>query len=68
MRVNLRLSHAVAVPASVILALVLLTATQATQRDIPASIGISNFGCINENLYRGAQPGRRDYADLPHSA
>jgi protein tyrosine/serine phosphatase len=46
------------------MALVLLTATQAAQRDIPASIGISNFGCINENLYRGAQPGRRDYADL----
>jgi protein tyrosine/serine phosphatase len=30
----------------------------------PAVIRINNFGQINSNYYRGAQPERRDYADL----
>lgn len=30
----------------------------------PASIRINNFGQINNNYYRGAQPDRSDYADL----
>ena len=29
-----------------------------------SSIGIDNFGLINTNYYRGAQPEGRDYADL----
>jgi tyrosine-protein phosphatase SIW14 len=29
-----------------------------------AKVGIDNFGQINPNYYRGAQPERRDYADL----
>ena len=29
-----------------------------------ANIHINNFGQINDNYYRGAQPERRDYADL----
>ena len=29
-----------------------------------ANIRIDNFGMINENYYRGAQPDRSDYADL----
>ena len=27
-------------------------------------IGIKNFGCINPNLYRGAQPTEKDFQDL----
>ena len=29
-----------------------------------ATIHINNFGQMNDNYYRGAQPERRDYADL----
>ena len=64
MRVNLRRSRYLTVPASAILALALFTVSQAGQRDNSTNIRISNFGCINENFYRGAQPSRRDYADL----
>jgi protein tyrosine/serine phosphatase len=64
MRVSLRLSRFITVPASAILALVFFAAAQAAQRDNVANIRISNFGCINEKFYRGAQPARRDYADL----
>ena len=28
------------------------------------NLRIENFGCINENYYRGAQPSKKDYADL----
>lgn len=62
MRVNRKLSRSIAVPASAILSLVFFAAAQAAQRN--NSVGISNFGCINEKFYRGAQPGRRDYSDL----
>jgi tyrosine-protein phosphatase SIW14 len=30
----------------------------------PSSIRIDNFGCINPNFYRGAQPKGHDYSDL----
>lgn len=30
----------------------------------PAGIAIKNFGCVNENYYRGAQPEGKDYAAL----
>jgi len=40
-----------------------MTVTLAAQRDA-ARIRIKNFGCINENFYRGAQPRESDYADL----
>jgi len=30
----------------------------------PSSIRIDNFGCINPNYYRGAQPKGHDYSDL----
>src|SRR5258705_4521886 len=63
MRVNRKLSRSIAVPASAILSLVFFAAAQAAQRN-SVNIGISNFGCINEKYYRGAQPGKRDYADL----
>jgi protein tyrosine/serine phosphatase len=63
MRVNRNVSRAIAVPASAILALVLLTGVQAAQ-DGGLNIRINNFGTVNEKLYRGAQPNKRDLTDL----
>lgn len=63
MRVNRGLFHVLATGASVVCLLSTLTVTLAAQRDA-ANIRIKNFGCINENFYRGAQPRERDYADL----
>jgi protein tyrosine/serine phosphatase len=63
MRVNRNASRAIAVPASAILALVLLTGVQAAQRS-GLNIRIDNFGTVNEKLYRGAQPNKRDLTDL----
>jgi len=48
----------------VILILVLISVAQATQHDKSSQCRIKNFGCINENFYRGAQPKAQDYADL----
>lgn len=48
----------------VILVLVIISVAQAMQRDKSSQCRIKNFGCINENLYRGAQPKAQDYADL----
>lgn len=45
-------------------ALLLITAVQAAQRNESVKPGISNFGCINEKFYRGAQPKKDDYRDL----
>src|SRR6266446_3557663 len=44
-----------------------LAASSAVQASAPAkfaNIHIDNFGKINDNYYRGAQPDDRDYADL----
>src|SRR5439155_21912883 len=49
------------------LLVVLLGASAAAQNDGRATrsnVAIDNFGCINENYFRGAQPKGRDYADL----
>ncbi|HXI91641.1 MAG TPA: tyrosine-protein phosphatase [Blastocatellia bacterium] len=64
MRAFQRLSIASASTTAVVIALTILTAAQTTQRDKASNIQIKNFGCINEGLYRGAQPKERDYADL----
>jgi len=49
----------------VVTALAILSTAQTPQpTDKSSKIQIKNFGCINENLYRGAQPKERDYADL----
>ncbi len=32
--------------------------------NIPSTVSIENFGRINDNYYRGAQPDSEDYADL----
>jgi protein tyrosine/serine phosphatase len=63
MRVNRGLFHVLATGASVVCLLSTMTVTLAAQRDA-AKIRIRNFGCINENFYRGAQPRESDYADL----
>ena len=64
MRVNLYLSRALPAAAITALALAQLTVAQAAQRNGSQTTRISNFGCINENFYRGAQPKGRDYDDL----
>src|SRR6476660_7994972 len=64
MRAFQRLSVASMSATAVVIALAILTAAQTTQRDKASNIQIKNFGCINEGLYRGAQPKERDYADL----
>ena len=38
--------------------------TQAKDRGVPASHGITNFGQVNEHLYRGAQPNTNGIATL----
>jgi protein tyrosine/serine phosphatase len=45
-----------------ILALAISSIAQDKQSNL--NIKIKNFGCINENYYRGAQPKERDYKDL----
>jgi tyrosine-protein phosphatase SIW14 len=42
----------------------LLGASALTSAATPATIGIDNFGRINDAYYRGAQPQGRDYEDL----
>jgi tyrosine-protein phosphatase SIW14 len=64
MRAKRRFSQVFATSTAVALALTVLTAAQAAQREGLANIRIKNFGCINENFYRGAQPQKRDIADL----
>ena len=62
MRVNRSLFHVRATTVVVCLLSTLAVALSA-QRDA-SKIRIKNFGCINENFYRGAQPREKDYADL----
>ena len=64
MRARRTFSHAISTSAAVALALSLLTAAHAAQRNDFANIKIKNFGRINENYYRGAEPEHRDIADL----
>ena len=46
------------------LALAASVEAQTSRRDKLPNIGIDNFGHVNDNYYRGAQPAGRDYADL----
>lgn len=64
MRAFRRLSLVSTSTTALIIALAILSAAQTAQRDRSSKIQIKNFGCINESLYRGAQPKERDYADL----
>ena len=64
MRVSRSLLHVTAASCVVACSLTILTVASASQRDAFSSIRIKNFGCINENFYRGSQPRESDYADL----
>ena len=64
MRLKRRSSRLFAASTAVALALSILTAAQAAQRDDLANVRVKNFGRINENFYRGAQPQQRDIGDL----
>jgi len=64
MRVNRNFSRTLSAAAIAALALAQLTVAQAAQRNGSQKTRISNFGCINETFYRGAQPKGRDYDDL----
>ncbi len=46
------------------LALVMFAVAQAAQNGPSVKHHIKNFGCVNEKLYRGAQPQKCDYAEL----
>jgi tyrosine-protein phosphatase SIW14 len=63
MRINRNHSRTIAATIMAAVALALLTVAQAAQRDASAT-RVTNFGCINEKLYRGAQPKGSDYQDL----
>src|SRR2546427_2782169 len=63
MRLNRSFSYVLAT-ATAVVCLSTLTVSLAAQRDAISRIRIKNFGCINEKFYRGAQPGKRDYAAL----
>lgn len=62
MRVN-RNSIRVFVPAAVCLSMVVMASARVNNGEF-AHIRIQNFGCVNENYYRGAQPRGGDYAAL----
>ena len=52
----LTLSKSKTVKSSLLCLLLLITLPAAGQRGLPPSEGITNFGKINDRLYRGAQP------------
>lgn len=64
MRAFRRFSLVLTSTATVIIALVILSAAQTAQGDKSSKTQIRNFGCVNETFYRGAQPQEQDYADL----
>src|ERR1043165_9137841 len=50
--------------AAIILMLSVCALAETPRHEKLAKIQIKNFGCINENYFRGAQPQAKDYADL----
>ena len=62
MRGNRNASFAIKVGAIAATVLIVLCVAQAGPPSLQSRI--DNFGCINPNLYRGAQPRASDYADL----
>jgi protein tyrosine/serine phosphatase len=64
MRVNQSFPRAFAASLALILSLAALSTAQSPLNDRISKIQIENFGRINENYYRGAQPKKNDYADL----
>jgi protein tyrosine/serine phosphatase len=64
MRVNRSFSQAFAASLALILSLAVLSTAQSPLNDRVSKIQIENFGRINENYYRGAQPKKNDFAGL----
>ena len=65
MRVNRMLVRKSAVAALIALSVAAASAAaQPSASSAIATIRIDNFGKINDNYYRGAQPDGKDYADL----
>ena len=64
MRAFRRISPAFCISSTCICALAVFSVAQAGQTEKLQQIKVKNFGCVNEKLYRGAQPKERDYADL----
>jgi protein tyrosine/serine phosphatase len=64
MRVSRSFSRASAASLALILSLAALSTAQSPLNDRISKIQIENFGRINENYYRGAQPKKNDYAEL----
>ena len=64
MRVNHSFPRAFAASLALILSLAALSTAQSPLNDRISKIQIENFGRINENYYRGAQPKKNDYPDL----
>ena len=63
MRVNRSLVNFQAMATDVVY-LYASTGVLAAQRSAISNSRIKNFGCINEDFYRGAQPSEKDYAHL----
>jgi protein tyrosine/serine phosphatase len=64
MRVSSRVSLISTFTVSIIIALAILSGAQTPQGNKSSKVQIKNFGSINDNFYRGAQPKARDFADL----
>src|SRR5689334_14434214 len=64
MRIHRFVSRSVIAAVITTSAFALLLRAEAAQRRGAEDPGISNFGCINESFYRGAQPGKGDYHKL----
>jgi protein tyrosine/serine phosphatase len=64
MRVKQSFPQAFAASLALILSLAALSTAQSPLNARISKIDIENFGRINENYYRGAQPKKNDYADL----
>ena len=64
MRAFRRLSSVPAVAIVSFVSLTFLSVAQGAQSAKSTKCDIKNFGCVNETLYRGAQPKDQDFADL----
>lgn len=49
---------------ALVFSLAAVSSAQTLRGNQHSSLKIQNFGCINDNYYRGAQPKKGDYADL----
>jgi len=64
MRVLVNFSRGLSAAAIAALVALISVAQAAQPKGSSAKTNISNFGCINENFYRGAQPKSKDFTDL----